>query len=71
MTIENQIKIASDPRLVSFIRENPYWYKILNRNPLLFNEFVSDMKNKYKLTPSDKINNALNSISMLQTFLDV
>ena len=33
MTTEVQLKINSNPRLISFIRENPIWYKRLNRNP--------------------------------------
>ena len=32
---------------------------------------VQDMKEKYKLTTSDRINNALNSIGMLQSLIDV
>lgn len=71
MTIEIQLKIDNDQRLKRFIRENPIWYKKLNRNPDLFNEFVLDMKDKYKLKTSDKINKTLNSISMMQTFLEV
>ena len=68
---EVQLKINSNPRLISFIRENPIWYKRLNRNPDLFKDMIMDMKEKYKLTTSDKINNTLNSINMLKTFLDV
>lgn len=71
MTIETQLKISSDPMLTRFIREYPIWYKHLNRNPDLFNTMVQDMKEKYKLTTSDRINNALNSISMLQSLIDV
>ena len=71
MTIETQLKISSDPTLTRFIREYPVWYKYLNRNPDLFNNIVRDMKEKYKLTTSDRINNALNSISMLQSLIDV
>lgn len=71
MTVELQLKINSDPRLKSFIREYPYWYKYLNRNPFLYKDFVNDMKEKYKLTTSDRINKTLNSISMLQTFLEI
>ena len=40
MTTELQLKISSDPRLVSFIRQYPIWYKRLNRNPLLFKDFI-------------------------------
>lgn len=71
MTIELQIKINNDPNQISFLRENPIWYKRLNRNPYLYKEFISDMKDKYKLNPSDKLNKMLNNISMIQTFLDV
>lgn len=71
MTVEVQLKINSDPRLKSFIRDYSIWYKRLNRNPALFGEFVSDMKEKYKITTADKLNRTLDNITMLQTFLDV
>ena len=34
------------------------------------NQF-QDMKDKYKLKPTDKLNKMLENINMLQTFLDV
>ena len=71
MTIENQIRLSNDQMLTRFIREYPIWYKRLNRNPDLFNDMIMDMKEKYKLNTSDRINNTLNSINMLKTFLDV
>ncbi len=71
MTIENQLRISNDAMLTRFIRENPIWYKRLNRNPDSFNDMVMDMKSKYKLTTTDRINNTLNSINMLKTFLEV
>lgn len=71
MTTELQLKISSDPRLVSFIRKYPIWYKRLNRDPLLFREFTEDMKDKFKIRPSDRLNKTLENISMIQTFLNV
>ena len=71
MTIENQIRIAGDPLLTRFIREYPIWYKRLNRNPLLFKDFTEDMKDKFKIRPSDRLNKTLENISMIQTFLNV
>lgn len=71
MTVELQLKISSDPRLKTFIRQYPNWYKYLNRNPLNYSEFVKDMKEKYKITTTDRLNKTLNNISMLQTFLEV
>lgn len=71
MTTELQLKISSDPRLVSFIRQYPIRYKRLNRDPLLFREFTEDMKDKFKIKPSDRLNKTLENISMIQTFLNV
>lgn len=71
MTYNLQNKINSDINLKRFLRENSYWYKILNRNENSFFEFVEDMKVKYKLTTSDKINRTIDSIGMLQSFLEV
>ena len=71
MTVELQLKINSDLRLKSFIRQYPNWYKLLNRNPNLFKEFVDDMKVKYKLTTTDRLNKTLDNITMFQTFLEV
>ena len=71
MLYDIQYKINSDINLKKFLRENSYWYKELNRNPENFKYFVEDMKIKYKLTPADKINSTVESINMLQSFLDI
>lgn len=71
MTYDIYNKINSDINLKRFLRENSYWYKRLNRTSSSFPYFVSDMKVKYKLTTSDKINKTMDNISMLQSFLDV
>ena len=71
MIIDIQDKLYREPILRRFLYEESYWYKYLNRNPDLFNNMVQDMKEKYKLTTSDRINNALNSIGMLQSLIDV
>lgn len=71
MRVELQLKINSDPRLKSFIRQYPYWYKRLNRNPLVFKDFENDMKEKFKLTTSHRLSKTLDSIGMLQTFIEV
>lgn len=71
MSIELQYKIKSNLMYQKFLRENSIWYKYLNRDPNLFNEFVNDMKDKYELKPSDRFNKVLNNISLIQNFLDV
>ncbi len=71
MTLDIQYKLNSNINYIKFIRENPKWYKILNRDPLSFREFIMDMKDKYELKPMDRVNKLLNNITMLQSFLDV
>ena len=71
MSLELQYRINSDPRLKQFLRENSYWYKYLNRSNAYLKPFISDMKDKYKLKTTDKINKLTNNISMVRAFLDV
>ena len=71
MTYNLQNRINSDINLKRFLRENSYWYKALNRNENVYIEFVNDMKVKYKLTTTDRINRTIDNIGMLQSFLEV
>lgn len=71
MGYDIQSKIQNDINLKRFLRENSEWYKRLNRSSLSFPDFVSEMKIKYKLTTSDKINRTIDNINMIQSFLDV
>lgn len=71
MSYEIQRRIDSDINLKKYLRENSYWYKRLNRSSNSFPLFVEEMKVKYKLTTSDKINRTIDNISMFQSFLDV
>lgn len=71
MTIDVQMGINNDPRLKKYIRENPIWYKYLNRNPDSFKLFYKSMKDTYKLNTSDKISKTMDNLSMIQAFLDV
>ena len=71
MTYNLQNRINSDINLKRFLRENSQWYKALNRNENVYLEFVNDMKVKYKLTTTDRINKTIDSIGMIQSFLEV
>lgn len=71
MTIEVQYQIKSNPMYQKFLRENSIWYKYLNRDPNNFTSFISSMKDKYELKPSDRFNKMLNNINLIQNFLEV
>ncbi len=69
MTLEIQYNLKSNPIYIKYLRENSNWYKILNRNPSSFKQFVEEVKINYKLRPADKISKALETIEVLQSVL--
>ncbi len=71
MQLDLQYRIKQDEKQIMFLRENSYWYKYLNRNSSYYKEFIDDMKDKYKLKPTDKINKMMDNINMVRTFLDI
>ena len=69
MTLDIQFKLKSNPLYIKYLHENSYWYKILNRDPNEFNNFVSELKINYKLRPQDKISKALDTVEMVSTII--
>ena len=65
MPLEIQFKLKENPLYIKFIRENNIWYKKLIRNPNLFNQFVNEMKVKYKLRTTDKINKVVDTLDII------
>ncbi len=71
MDLNIQYKIFSDNLLHKYLRENSNWYKILNRNPLMIDKMIEEMKDTYKLNTSDKIENIRDKLSLVESFIDV
>lgn len=71
MKLDIIMKINSNPLEKQFLREHSYWYKYLNRSDKFYQDFIKDMKVKYKLTTADKLNKLSNDMTMLRTFLEV
>ena len=69
MTLDVQFKIKSNPMYTKYLHENSYWYKILNRDPNMFNEFVEELKTNYKLRPSDRLNKMLSTFEMVSAIV--
>ena len=65
MNLDIQFKLKSNPLYIRFLHENSYWYKILNRDPHMWDKFVESMKETYHLRTTDKINNAIDAIDMI------
>lgn len=66
-----KIMIDANPNYKRYLRTNSYWYKTLNRNPEMINNFISEVKEKYKLRTSDKINDIMDKIDMVSKFINV
>lgn len=69
MNIEIQTRIKNNKNYIKYLRENSNWYKLLNRNRNNFKLFENEVKENYKLRPTDKIGNIIETIDMIQTIL--
>ena len=69
MTLDLQFKLKSNPLYIKYLHENSYWYKILNRDPNSFDNFVNELKANYKLRPGDKINKMLDTFEMVSNIV--
>ena len=70
MSLELQFKLKENPLYIKYLRENNIWYKKLNRNPKLFDEFVSEMKTKYKLRTTDKIEKVIDTLDLVSNLFN-
>ena len=70
MNLETIVKIKNNALLQKYIRENSYWYKILNRNPNYIEYLIDEMKVKYKLTTADKINDLSDKLDLIRAFMN-
>ena len=62
-------KLNESPEYYNYLKENSEWVKVLRRHPEKYSDFVKYVKEKYRLRTKDKVNNAINSISMLSEVL--
>lgn len=69
MNLDTQFKLKNNPLYLKYIRENSYWYKILNREPNNFQIFEEEVKTNYKLRPEDRMNKVLDYIEMVEMFM--
>ena len=70
MTLDLIFRINKDENLHRYLRENSYWYKLLNRDPKLINKMESDVKKAYRLTLEDKVSDITSKINLIKGFLD-
>lgn len=71
MFYEVKDKLDKDPKFKRYLRENSNWYKELNRDPNSYNNFVKEMKKKYKLRTIDKIDNFVDTVDLVTKIINV
>lgn len=71
MFYEVKDKLDKYPRFKKYLRENSNWYKKLNRDPNSYNEFVKEMKVKYKLRTIDKIDNFVDTVDLVTKIINI
>ena len=71
MSIDTKIILNNNKLLKQFLHENPKYYKYLNREPIFIKKLNDLMKEKYKLTIPDKIDNLKEKLDMVNTFIDI
>ncbi len=69
MTLDVQFKLKGNPNYINYLRQNSYWYKTLNRHPEKLKDFIEEAKTYYGLRPTDRLERAVETISLLQNIL--
>jgi len=65
-----QAKLQEDKKFKKYLDENSNYIKFLNRSPEYYKDFIKNMKEIYKERPSDKLNDAINTIDIISSVLE-
>jgi len=63
------LKLKKEEKYHNFLRANSNWYKEFNRDPNVYDRFVKEMKQKYKLRAIDKVDNVIDSIDLMSKII--
>lgn len=70
MNLILQKKLMEDEKMAELLKQNSYWIKNLNRKEESYKDFVQEMKVKYNLRVTDKINEAIDNIDLISSILE-
>lgn len=71
MEVYNQISFLKNNKAYKQLQENSYFFKSLNRGDISYNDFVKEMKVKYKERVSDKLSSAIDNMELVSSVLNV
>ena len=64
-------KIKENKKQYDYLRTHSYWYKLLNRDPKNYKEFLLSFKKYDRSVKTNKINDTINNIDTLTNILKV
>lgn len=70
MELDLYMKLKKNTRMYDILKNNSYWIKQLNRNPEDYKRFEEEMKERYKLRTTDKINEVIDNIDLISAVLE-
>ena len=71
MDTKVKILLDSNNNYKTYLRYNSYWYKILGREPNKIDDFIKEYKERNKLRVTDKIESAVDKLSLISKFMEV
>ena len=71
MQLPNIMAFKENIKEYDYLKANSDYFKDLNRGTKNFNNFVSEMKVKYKERTTDKLASAIDNMEMVTSILDV
>ena len=69
MELEIQKLLVDNPKMYEHLKENSYYIKYLNRDPLYYKEFIERMKELYHERAADKISDAIDNMDIISNVL--
>lgn len=64
-------KLDENVKYKELLRQNSYYYKYLNRDPNYYDQFVKEIKEKYKLRTIDKIDNIIDTVDIISKVISI
>ena len=67
MRLDLQYRIGQDEKQRTFLMENSYWYKYLNRSDKYYKDLLSEYKKDKRNEKTNKVNDTLSTLDTVNT----
>ena len=71
MDLNTQNYLKNNKKMYNYLKSNSNYIKDLNRDSINLKKFENDMKEKYKIRTSDKLNDVIDNIDLVSSMLNV